>query len=223
MVIGIPYAEENSDLFVNLHAGAVFTLRLNTGGELRFVFTSKQKVSRSDTHFFRQVTPGLVLVLIGETGDDGLPTGERWVINASYLSEQELSRDGLLAANAGLPTPLPTLPLLPSTTPLPTDPRSQLNVTLIEESIQTHAETHTLITRMRIYNPQTVSVELRPEDFRLALGYALEPPGPWATASTFQPMTLLPGQAIDITLYWQWQGESYGVLEVLAYKFSFHL
>jgi hypothetical protein len=196
---------------------------LNTGGELRFVFTSKQKVSRSDTHFFRQVAPGLVLVLIGETGDDGLPTGERWVITTSYWAEQELSRDGLLAANAGLPTPIPTLPLLPSATPIPNDPRSQLNVTLIQEGIQTHAETHTLITRLRIYNPQAISVEVRPEDFRLALGYAPEPPGPWTNASIIQPLTLLPGQAVDITLYWQWQGEPYGVLEILAYKFAFTL
>src|SRR5690606_33775163 len=40
------------------------------------------------------VSPGLVLLLIGETDDDGLPTATRTLVTATYPPEQELSRDG---------------------------------------------------------------------------------------------------------------------------------
>ena len=57
---------------------------------------TRREVRRSDTSIFRQVSPGLVLLLIGETDDDGLPTATRTLVTATYPPEQELSRGGEL-------------------------------------------------------------------------------------------------------------------------------
>lgn len=91
-VIGIPFSEENGTFFDDLGEGAVFTVTMNTGAILRYEFGAKSDVLRSDTAIFRQVSPGLVLLLIGETDDDGLPTATRTLITATYPPEQELVR-----------------------------------------------------------------------------------------------------------------------------------
>jgi hypothetical protein len=70
---------------------------MNTGAILRYEFAAKTEIRRSDTSIFRQVSPGLVLLLIGETDADGLPTATRTLITATYPPEQELSRGGELA------------------------------------------------------------------------------------------------------------------------------
>lgn len=93
-VIGIPWSEDNAELFSAMREGAVFNLTMNTGAILRYEFAAKSEVLRSDTRIFRQVGPGLVLLLIGETDGDGLPTGTRTLVTASYPPEQELSRSG---------------------------------------------------------------------------------------------------------------------------------
>lgn len=95
-VIGIPWSEDNESLFDMITEGAVFHLTMNTGAVLQYEFAAKSEVLRSDTRIFRQVGPGLVLLLIGETDADGLPTGTRTLITATYPSEQELSRGGEL-------------------------------------------------------------------------------------------------------------------------------
>lgn len=100
-VIGIPWSEDNDMLFESIADGAVFNLTMNTGAILTYEFATKDDVLRSDTRIFRQVGPGLVLLLIGETDSEGLPTGTRTLISASYSAEQELSRGGeLLGLNA---------------------------------------------------------------------------------------------------------------------------
>ncbi len=93
-VIGIPWSEENESFFDDIDAGTSFLLTMNTGAVLRFEFDDRREVRRSETSIFRQVSPGLVLLLIGETDDDGLPTATRTLITATYPPEQELSRDG---------------------------------------------------------------------------------------------------------------------------------
>lgn len=104
-VIGIPWSEGNEALFDNMEEGAVFTLTMNTGAILRFEFGAKTEVLRSDTGIFRQVSPGLVLLLIGETDTDGLPTATRMLVTASYPPAQELARDGaLLGLNGTIQT-----------------------------------------------------------------------------------------------------------------------
>ncbi len=95
-VIGIPWSEDNESLFDMISEGAVFHLTMNTGAVLQYEFAAKSEVLRSDTRIFRQVGPGLVLLLIGETDADALPTGTRTLITATYPSEQELSRGGEL-------------------------------------------------------------------------------------------------------------------------------
>ncbi|MBA3874453.1 MAG: hypothetical protein H0X30_35435 [Anaerolineae bacterium] len=93
-VIGIPWSEENAAFFDAMHTGTTFLLTLNTGAVLRFEFDDKRQVRRSETSIFRQVSPGLVLLLIGETDTDGQPTSTRTLVTATYPPEQELSRDG---------------------------------------------------------------------------------------------------------------------------------
>ena len=92
-VIGIPWSEENAAFFDNIGTGATFLLTMNTGAVLRFEFDDRRDVRRSETSIFRQVSPGLVLLLIGETDEDGLPTATRTLVTATYPPEQELSRD----------------------------------------------------------------------------------------------------------------------------------
>ncbi len=93
-VIGIPWSEENAAFFDDIGTGASFLLTMNTGAVLRFEFDDRREVRRSETSIFRQVSPGLVLLLIGETDEDGLPTATRTLVTATYPPEQELSRDG---------------------------------------------------------------------------------------------------------------------------------
>lgn len=93
-VIGIPWSEENEAYFDDIGTGTTFLLTMNTGAVLRFEFDDRREVRRSETSIFRQVSPGLVLLLIGETDDDGLPTATRTLVTATYPPEQELSRDG---------------------------------------------------------------------------------------------------------------------------------
>ncbi|MBL8163208.1 MAG: hypothetical protein JNJ61_14570 [Anaerolineae bacterium] len=93
-VIGIPWSEENESFFDDIDAGTSFLLTMNTGAVLRFEFDDRREVRRSETSIFRQVSPGLVLLLIGETDEDGLPTATRTLVTATYPPEQELSRDG---------------------------------------------------------------------------------------------------------------------------------
>jgi len=93
-VIGVPWSEENAAFFDNIGTVATFLLTMNTGAVLRFEFDERREVRRSETSIFRQVSPGLVLLLIGETDADGLPTATRTLVTATYPPEQELSRDG---------------------------------------------------------------------------------------------------------------------------------
>ena len=96
-LIGIPFSEENGAFFDELGDGAVVTVTMNTGAIIRYEFGAKSDVLRSDTAIFRQVSPGLVLLLIGETDADGLPTATRTLITATYPPEQDLARGGWLA------------------------------------------------------------------------------------------------------------------------------
>ena len=93
-VIGIPWSEENGAFFDDIDAGASFLLTMNTGAVQRFEFDDRREVRRSETGIFRQVSPGLMLLLMGETDADGLPTATRTLVTAAYPPEQELSRDG---------------------------------------------------------------------------------------------------------------------------------
>jgi len=214
-VIGVPWSEENEALFESLGPGATFSIRLNTGAVQQFDFASKTEVSRSDTSAFRQIEPGLVLVLIGERDARGAPTATRLLVLATYPPEQELARDDVLAAVVDLPEPAVTpTPRVPTATPIPA--RDLLHVDVI--SVVTVEGKITV--QLRAYNGQPEPVEILPEDIAIAFGYAPQPPGPWTTAEGLEPFTLLPGQAVDLTLHWAWGGERYANLRIGEYQYA---
>jgi hypothetical protein len=214
-VIGIPWSEDNAAWFAQIGTGAEFRLQMNTGTILTFVFEDKREVRRSDTGIFRQVNPGLVLLLLGETDDEGLPTGTRTLVTAAYPVEQELGRIGELIGVlaqpviAVTPTPLPTA----TSTPIPF-------IGLDVQIIRVTTSAGQVTTRLRLYNGSAAPVPITPDDLWLALGYAENPPGPRTPAEGLTPFDLLPGQAADITLTWLWQGEPYASLGIGDYRFS---
>ncbi len=214
-VIGIPWSPENAAVFDAIRPGATFLLTLNTGAVLRFDFAERREVRRSETASFRQVSPGLVLLLIGETDDDGLPTATRPLVIATYPPEQELGREGALTAALALPTPIPT-PTQSAPTPLPF---AGLDVQLI--AVTTAAGQMT--ARLWLYNGGWQTLRFTPDDIWLALGYAEDPPGPRAPAERLTPFDLLPGQAADLTLVWAWSDEPYASLGMGVWRFAIAL
>lgn len=330
-VIGIPWSEDNAGLFENIADGTVFNLTMNTGAILSYEFAAKDEVLRSDTRIFRQVGPGLVLLLIGETDRDGLPTGTRTLVSASYSAEQELSRGGeLLGLNAivqegelgstlefndGASVTIQTIQSLSDLSGVPTGQQAlifDLDVIADTESIATNLWQIELVdaggqvylpngsllqyasygmlpdeipafahfpsslaflvpqdfpggrllisdssgqriafrftleqpelsvaydgldvrlvsvttiegqvtTRLRIYNGQMTPIDFTQDDIWLSLGYALDPPGPRNPAEGLEPFTLLPEQAVDLTLVWYWGGEPYAALQIGNYRFA---
>jgi len=91
-VFGLPHSEDNAALLADLGPGARFALQMNTGATLDFVYSATRQVTRQQTDVFRQVEPGITLILIGETGEDGLLTEERLVVTGTYPLEQEVER-----------------------------------------------------------------------------------------------------------------------------------
>ncbi len=211
-VIGIPWSEENAALFEGLDASAQFTLTMNTGAVRRYAFGEVRQVRRSETGSFRQVSPGLALVLIGETDADGLPTATRILVMATYSPDQELVREGLLTAALALPTPIPTVPA-PTATPIPF---AGLDVQLIAVTTLDGQVT----TRLRLYNAGGETLHFTPDNLWMAFGYTENPSGPHIPAEGMSPFDLLPGQAADVTLVWSWAGEPYGSLGVGGWRFA---
>jgi len=214
-VIGIPWSEDNAEWFAQIAEGAEFRLQMNTGAILTFAFEDKREVRRSDTGIFRQVNPGLVLLLLGATDDEGLPTGTRTLVTAAYPVEQELGRMGELIGALAQPVIAVTPTLLPTAMPTPI-PFIGLDVQII--SVTTSAGQVT--TRLRLYNGGSSAVPITPDDLWLALGFAENPPGPRLPAEGLTPFDLLPGQAADMTLVWLWQDEPYASLGVGAWRFT---
>lgn len=214
-VIGIPWSEDNAAWFAQIAEGAEFRLQMNTGAILTFIFEDKREVRRSDTGIFRQVNPGLVLLLLGETDDEGLPTAARTLITAAYPVEQELGRMGELIGVLAQPPVAVTPTLLPTATPTPI-PFIGLDVQIV--SVTTSQGQIT--TRLRLYNGGSSSVPITPDDLWLALGYVENPPGPRTPAEGLNSFDLLPGQAADMTLTWLWQGEPYASLGVGTWRFA---
>ena len=216
-VIGIPWSVDNAAWFASMAEGARFSLTMNTGAILRYEFAARTQVRRSDSDIFRQVGPGLVLLLIGETDADGLPSATRTLVTATYPPEQELGRiDELISFASSLTTP----ELLPTPTTTATlVPFADVDVEVI--SIATTPGR--LTARLRIYNGGTVSQRFTPDDIWLALGYAPNPPGPRIPAEGMQPFDLLPEQAADLTLVWYWADEPHAALHVGIYGFAVRL
>ena len=212
-VIGIPFSEDNAQWFEDMDDGTIFTVTMNTGAMLRFDFAARSQVRRSDTDIFRQVSPGLVLLLIGERDEEGLPTATRTLITATYPPDQELGRDGELA---GLT--LPDLPAIAATaTPIQQNsPFADVDVQIISVTTQPGQ----LTTRFRIYNGGSETLHITGDDIQLALGFVPNPVGPYVPAETLSSLTLLPEQAVDITLTWEWYSEPYATLQVGSFMYT---
>ncbi|MBI1281113.1 MAG: hypothetical protein GC179_23505 [Anaerolineaceae bacterium] len=215
-VIGIPYAPENAILFRQLQTGSTFMVTLNTGAVLTYEFATKRSVRRSETDIFRQIGPGLVLLLIGETDHDGLPTGTRILVTGSYSPDQELSRSGELIGAGLLPPTEPTI--VPTATALP----QRFAGVDIQIIAVTQSEGQ-ITTRLRMYNGGTKSLHILQDDIWLALGYVPKPPGPRVPAQGILVFDLLPEQAVDLTLVWSWAGEPYASLGVGEYRFAIQI
>jgi len=211
-VIGIPWSEDNAAWFDAMTTGTTFTLTMNTGAILQYEFVDKTDVRRSDTGIFRQVGPGLVLLLIGEVDDMGLPTSTRTLVTASYPPEQELSREGELiglSLSTPLPTAQPTATLLPQA-----DTFTDVDVQIISVTTQDGR----LNTRFRIYNGATQPITISPDDITLTLGYEPDPIGPRTPAEELKSFALVPEQVADLRFVWVWDGEPFGVLQVSDYR-----
>jgi hypothetical protein len=208
-VLGIPWSEENVVLFDLMEPETTFVLQMNTGASLRFQFASRNVVNRADTSAFRQVGPGLVLVLIGERNiDTNEITPNRVVVNANYLPEQELA-SGVLS---GIQLPLVDTPT-PTLTPTPVQ---RMDVQII--SVETTAER--VMIRLRIYNGQHRSARIDGQSVWLVYGYTERPVGP-RVAAEIQPFVLEAGQAADLRITFAWRGEPFATLGVLEdYQFA---
>lgn len=214
-VIGIPWSEDNAAWFAEIGTGAEFRLQMNTGAILTFTFEEKREVHRSDTGIFRQVNPGLVLLLLGETDAEGLPTATRTLVTATYPVAQELGRAGELIGVLEQPNIAVTPTLRPTATPTPI-PFIGLDVQVISVTTSDGQIT----TRLRLYNGGSALLPITPRDIWLALGYVENPPGPRTPAEALAPFDLLPGQAADLTLIWLWAGEPYGGLGIGSWHFA---
>ncbi len=214
-VVGIPWSEENAAWFERLGAGAEFRLQMNTGAVLTYMFEQRERVRRSDTGIFRQVTPGLVLVVLGETDADGFPTAERTLILAHYPVEQELARGGELVSAFALPPLEPTPPPIPTATPTP-PPFAGLHVELIRVTYGNGQ----LTTYLRLYNGGLQPMRITPDDITLTLGYSENPVGAALPAEGMPPFDLLPRQEAEVTLVWGWSAEPFGVLHIAAWRFA---
>lgn len=219
-VVGIPWSAENAALFARLHEGAVFHLILNTGAIIEYRFERKTEVRRSDTAAFRQISPGLVLVLIGELDSSRAPSATRLLVTARYEADQELVREGFLSTDAERVVPMATpIPIIPTATPLPA--RDLLYVELV--SAATSPDGY-LLTELRLFNPSFEAVTIYPDDIQIAFGNRPNPPGPWIPAVGFDEMTILPGQAMDLNITWAWEGQmAFATLELLNYRFGLEL
>lgn len=110
-IFGIPYSESNQAFMESLVTGSEFIIRMNTGSELDYRFVAAQELGRENTTLLRQDQPGIVLVLIGETDTDGLPTSTRYFVTGSYNPgiEVDLSHVAALPAEMGETVQFPSL------------------------------------------------------------------------------------------------------------------
>jgi hypothetical protein len=121
----------------------------------------------------------------------------------NYWPEQEVSSDGALVALDG--TALPTATLAPTATPI-----ERLDVQLIA----VHTTSSYLKAQLRIVNRRLSAVEFTPDSIWLALGYNPQQTEPRIPAEGLTPFTLLPGQAVDVSVYWAYGSEQFGVIGV---------
>jgi len=94
-VIGLEASPGNTTLLQGLTEADVIKLTTYSGRAVSFRYSGRQWVTVDKTDVFRQMRPGLTLVLLGEQGND------RLVVSASYLAEGEATPVGTALAKVG--------------------------------------------------------------------------------------------------------------------------
>jgi hypothetical protein len=205
-VIGIPFSDSNADLMERLTPETTFTLRMNTGAELRFQFVSTEQVGRQDTTLFQQREPGLALVLIGETDQYGAPTQFRPVALAAYLPEQELE---ILGEAHNLPTP----------TPQPTAPSIVDGLDVQLRAV--HLDERNLYIEVRFFNPQPGEVTINSGDLWATFGFVSNPNGVHLAPIDFGNKRIPSGSAVDTTIQFAWNGsDPYATLNLAGWSYA---
>jgi hypothetical protein len=208
-VLGIPFSEDNRAFMASLGAGARFDLQMNTGAVLSFTYETSREVVRQTSAIFRQDAPGLVLVLIGEYGTDGLLTDARQIITARYEAEQEITNLATQEIPLALPTPQPE-PML-----------TTADVTLHLERITYDA--HSLYVEARLFNSHQQVIPLN-DSPTLHLSHVAEVPGILATplASNW-PDELASNEAFSLKLTFAYAGESFARLLLLGREYALQI
>jgi len=96
-VIGLEANSDNTTLLRGLTESDSIRLTTLGGKTLLFRYSGRQWVTVDKTDVFRQLRPGLTLVLLGGTDDS------RLVVSASYVAESEPTPVGITAAKTGTP------------------------------------------------------------------------------------------------------------------------
>jgi hypothetical protein len=94
-VIGLEASPGTTTLLQDLTEADVIKLTTYSGRAVSFRYSGRQWVTVDKTDVFRQMRPGLTLVLLGEKGND------RLVVSASYLVEGEATPVGSALAKVG--------------------------------------------------------------------------------------------------------------------------
>jgi hypothetical protein len=96
-VVGLEANSDNTDLLTHLTESDPIKLTTLGGKTFSFRYSGRQWVTVDKTDVFRQLRPGLTLVLLGGTDDS------RLVVSASYMAEGEPTPSGLTAAKVRTP------------------------------------------------------------------------------------------------------------------------
>ena len=110
-------------------------------------------------------------------------------------------------------------PIIPTVTPLPA--RDLLYVELVKVGGSPDGY---LVTELRLYNGQFEPVTIYPNDIKITFGNRPNPPGHWIPTAGFEAITILPGQALDLSITWTWdEKQPFVVMVFLDYEFSITL
>jgi hypothetical protein len=210
-VLGLPFSQDNLRMMQSLGDGDRFALQMNTGATLDFSYAETVSVTRQDTGLFAQRSPGLALVLIGETDAEGFPTARRWWVLASYPEAQESAR--FTTSNETTDD----ISLTPTSAPATV---AGLEVHLTHVTY----DTSQIIIEAQVTNSQSGAVALTEPTSWLVLGAAEAPLGvrvpPIGGAL---PHTLPPHDSLELRLTFAYAGEPYGRLFLLEREYGLHL
>jgi hypothetical protein len=96
-VIGLDASDNNKELLRQLTEADPIKMTTSSGRVVMFRYSGRQWVSVDKTDVFRQIRPGLTLVLLGDKDE------QRLVVSASYMAENEPTPIASALATVGTP------------------------------------------------------------------------------------------------------------------------